>query len=364
MPKKIALSSLNANSYDVLNALRQTLSAQYQSMIPMAKNQHDLIQIGDVLYGYPAIANEFSSALIGRVAFEAIKSAAFNNRWVALKKGYITTGEMVEEVFVEMAKAREFSLDKANAREHKLYVPDVRAAFHPINYKLLYPVSVSPEDLRAAFTSEAGVTNLITRIIDAVVTGAEYDEFLIMKYTIIKAIVKGAMHAEAVSGATPADMAKAFRAFSSAMEFPSDKYNVAGVHPATPKEDQYLIMDVMTNAEYDVDVLSAAFNMDRATFAGHQLLVDDWTTFDSDRFAAIVANTDKFEPITDEELDLMATVKAVLIDKEFMQVYDTLSAMRVQQTASGLYDNYFYHAWKIVSYSPFSNAIVFVEEGE
>ena len=68
-----------------------------------------------------------------------------------LKKGYLEFGETVEEVFVNIAKAREFSVEKAAAREFKRTLPDVRSAFHCMNWKVQYPVTIQDEDLRMAF---------------------------------------------------------------------------------------------------------------------------------------------------------------------------------------------------------------------
>ena len=140
----------------------------------------------------------------------------------------------------------------------------------------------------------------------------------------------------------------------------STKYNASGVHTTTPREDQYIFMDSTFNAEFDVDVLASAFNMDKATFIGKLKLIDDWTTFDSERFDVIMAGSDMIEPITQNELALMANVKAVLIDSEWFQIYDNANRMTEKYVASGMYWNYFYNVWKTVSSSPFSNAIVFV----
>ena len=66
------------------------------------------------------------------------------------------------------------------------------------------------------------------------------------------------------------------------------------------------------------------------------------------------------EEVTATELAAMANVKAVLVDKEWFQVYDNLNKFTEVYVSSGLYWNYNYHVWKTVSYSPFSNAVVFI----
>ena len=56
-------------------------------------------------------------------------------------------------------------------------------------------------------------------------------------------------------------------------------------------------------------------------------------------------------------------VKAVLVDAEWFQIYDNQNKFTEKYVASGMYWNYFYNVWKTVSYSPFSNAVVFVADG-
>jgi hypothetical protein len=196
-----------------------------------------------------------------------------------------------------------------------------------------------------------------------VYTAAEYDEFLLFKYLLIKAISHGKMYPVPFDATKMTEAAKSFRGMSNKLQFMSNEYNAYGVTTTTPKADQYIFMDAEFNAAYDVDVLASAFNMGKAEFSGKLKLIDDWTTFDNDRFNEIRAGSDQIEEVTDAELLLMADVKAVLIDKEWFQVYDNLNQMTEQNVASGIYWNYFYNVWKTVSSSPFSNAIVFVDDG-
>ena len=363
MPKRIAVSALNASTMDILNVIRQNASAEYQNAVPIVTKETDIPKVGEVLYGYPALANLFINALVNRIALVQVKSATFNNDYKELKKGYLEFGESVEEVFVQIAKAREFSVEKAEGREFKRSLPDVKSAFHAMNYRVQYPVTIQDEDLRTAFLSADGVQDLIAKIVDSVYTAAEYDEYLLFKYVMIKAITKGMMYVVPIGDGTDMkEAAVAFRGMSNQLQFMSTKYNAAGVHTTTAKADQFIFMDSKYNAQYDVNVLASAFNMDKATFMGRLKLIDDWSTFDNDRFSDIVANSDQMEPVTDTELALMANVKAVLIDKEWFQFYDNNNKFTEKYVASGMYWNYFYNVWKTVSSSPFSNAIVFVSD--
>lgn len=360
MAKRIAISTLNASTIDILNTIRANASYDYQNLVPEITDATEIPRVGEVLYGYPAMANQFLNALVNRIALTRVKSAVFNNAYAELKKGYLEFGETVEEVFVNIAKAREFNPEKGEARELKRSIPDVRTAFHTMNWRAQYPVTIQEDDLRTAFTSINGVTDLIAKIVDSVYTAAEYDEYLLFKYLMIKAISRGKMYPVSIGSGDMSEAAVAFRGTSNKLTFMGKKYNASGVTTSTPKNDQYIFMDSDFNASYDVNVLASAFNMDKADFTGKLKLIDDWTTFDNERFSEIMANSDMVEEVTANELALMKDVKAVLVDAEWFQIYDNHNKFTEKYVASGMYWNYFYNVWKTVSYSPFSNAVVFV----
>lgn len=359
MAHRVAVSTLNASTVDILNVIRQNASLAYQNSVPAITQATDIPKVGEVIYGTPAFANEFINALVNRIALVRVQSATFNNPYERLKKGYLEYGESVEEIFVNIAKVFEFSQEKAEGRELKQYKPDVKSAFHTMNWRVIYPVSISDEELRMAFLSAEGVTELIARIVDSVYTAANYDEYLLFKYMLIKAVTSGVMKPVSVNNADAKNWAKAFRGTSNMLPFMKSEYNSAGVLNTTPKNRQVIFMDAQFNADFDVDVLSAAFNMDKADFMGSLFLIDDWTTFDNDRFTVIRENSDGIEEVTSAELTLMGSVRAVIMDEEWFQVYDNLSRFTEKFVASGLRWNYFYHTWKTISFSPYANAVVF-----
>lgn len=361
MAKRIASTTLNASTLDILNVIRQNASYEYQSEVPAVTTAADIPKVGEIIYGTPAFANQFLNALVNRIASVVVQSATFNNPYAHLKKGYLEFGESVEDIFVSIANVVEYDPEKAAAREFKRTFPDVKSAFHTMNWRVMYPITIQDEDLKMAFLSVQGVQDLIAKIVDSVYTAAEYDEFLLFKYLLIKAISKGRFFPVSIGdGTSPTQAAKAFRGYSNMLTFMKSDYNSAGVKTTTPKSRQCIFMDAMFNAEYDVDVLSAAFNMEKADFMGRLHLIDDWTSFDNDRFEVIRANSDGLEEVTADELELMENVKAVIVDEKWFQVYDNNNKFTEKYVASGLYWQYFYHVWKTISSSPFSNAICFV----
>ena len=202
--------------------------------------------------------------------------------------------------------------------------------------------------------------NLIAKIVDSIYRAAEYDEFLLFKYMIIKSVNNGAFKAVGVNTSDPKNYAKAFRGTSNKLPFMNTEYNAAHVMNTTPRNRQVIFMDAQFNADFDVDVLSAAFNMDKADFMGSLFLIDDWATFDNERWSVIRSTSDGIEEVTSAELSVMGNVKAILVDEEWFQVYDNLNRMTEKFVAAGLRWNYFYHTWKTISWSPYANAVVFV----
>ena len=363
MPKRIAVSTLNASTMDILNVIRQNASYEYQQNVPEVTKASDIPRVGEVIYGTPAFANQFINALVNRIAIVRMQSATFNNPYSVLKKGYIEFGETVEDIFVTIAKGVDFDPEKGKSREFKRTFPDVRSAFHTMNWRVMYPVSIQDEDLKQAFLSLEGVQNLIAKIVDSVYTGAEYDEFLLFKYLMIKAISHGKMKPESIGdGSDLKESAVAFRGISNMLPFISSDYSEAGVKTNTPKDRQIIFMDAKFNAQFDVNVLASAFNMDKADFMGRLFLIDNWTSFDNERFDVIRKNSDGIEEVTAGELALLANVKAVIVDENWFQIYDNNNKFTEKYVASGMYWNYFFNVWKTVSSSPFSNAIVFVTD--
>ena len=360
MPRRIAVNSLNASTIDIINVIRQNASYDYQQNVPVVNSVKDIPKVGEVIYGTPAFANQFINALVNRIALVRVQSATFNNPYAILKKGYLEFGETVEDIFVQIANVVDYSAEKAPARELKRTIPDVKSAFHAMNWRVMYPVTIQDEDLRMAFVSADGVQSLIAKIVDSVYTAAEYDEFLLFKYLLIKSISAGKLYPVSIGDGTDLkDSAKAFRGTSNVIQFMSNEYNEARVKTNTPKDRQVIFMDAMFNAEFDVDVLAGAFNMEKADFMGRLFLIDNWTSFDNERFEVIRANSDGLEAVSSSELALMDKVKAVILDENFFQVYDNLNKMTENYIGSGMYWNYWYHTWKTISVSPFANAVVF-----
>ena len=142
MPIKPAIQTLNANCIDILNTIRANASSTYQERIPVA-TQNNIREIGNAMMTYEATQNEFLTALVNRIGRVIITSKSYSNPLRVFKKGILKYGETVDEIFVNIAKAKQFDPGVAENEVLKREIPDVNAVFHKMNLQNFYKVTVS-----------------------------------------------------------------------------------------------------------------------------------------------------------------------------------------------------------------------------
>lgn len=364
MPTRPTVKTLTASSVDVLNAIRNSATQNYKDYVPVATKDADSIrEIGAIIMDYPALQNEFLSALVNRIGRVIMTSKMYTNPIEMFKKGMLEFGETVEEIFVNIAKPFQFDPETAEKEVFKREIPDVRSAFHVMNYQKFYKSTVSDRQLRQAFLSWDGVTELIARITDSMYTGANYDEFLVMKYLLARHILDGHMSVQEIPAVTTANMKTItadIKGVSNKMTFMSSDYNLAGVQNFALKDNQYLIMNAQFDATMDVEVLASAFNMNKAEFMGHRVLIDGFGKLDTARLAQLFNGDPNYKEISEAELTALNAIPCVIIDGDWFMVFDNLMEFTENYNGQGLYWNYFYHVWKTFSVSPFANTALFV----
>lgn len=360
-PKVVTLTN---SSVDILNAIRNNATQNYRDYVPKATPDADSIrQIGAIIMDYPALQNEFLSALVNRIGRVLITSKMYGNPWAFFKKGLLEFGESVEEIFVNIAKPFQFDPSVAETNVFKREIPDVRAAFHIMNYQKYYKATISNDQLRQAFLSWQGISDLIAKIVDAMYTGANYDEFQTMKYMLARHILDGHMYPVQIPTVETDNMksiVSAVKGVSNKFTFLSPNYNLAGVQTYTAKTDQYMLINSQFDATMDVEVLASAFNMDKAEFSGRRVLVDSFGSLDTGRLAKLFAGDTTYNEISSDELETLDAIPAVLVDKDWFMIFDNFYNFTEQYNGEGLYWNYWYHVWKTFSVSPFANNALFI----
>lgn len=364
MPTIPKIVTLTNSSVEVLNVIRNNASQNYRDYVPIATPDADSIrEIGAIIMDYPSLQNEFLSALVNRIGRVLITSKMYDNPWAQFKKGMLEFGETIEEIFVNLAKPFQFDPAVAESNLFRREIPDVRSAFHIMNFQKYYKTTIQNDQLRQAFLSWDGITDLIAKIVDAMYTGANYDEFQTMKYMLAKNILNGRMYPitiPTVSSGNMKEIVSIIKGVSNEFEFLSTKYNIAGVHTHTPKSEQYILVNSKFDATMDVEVLASAFNMSKAEFMGKRVLVDSFGDIDTERLSILFADDPTYTQISSDDLTALNAIPAVLVDKDWFMIFDNYYNFTEQYNGEGLYWNYWYHTWKTFSVSPFANNAIFI----
>lgn len=333
------------NFQELLNTIRDNASTEYQSRIPEA-TQTNIAEIGATLIEDVNLTNEFTSALMNKVAFQKVHDKIWKNKLAVLKKGTKPLADTVEEIFVNYAKAEEFDAEGNSLLNRKL--PDVKTIYHQMNRKNKYKVTISTEMLAKAFRSWGDFRNFYNTVLNSLYNGDNKDEFILFKKLLANSITKKYAKVVELEG-DPCDskesatkFIKAVKTVSGGMEFPSEAYNgyvdaqskdKVPVMTFTDVKDQLIIIDNATDVAIDVDVLANAFNLSKQEFLARKIKIDAFP-----------------DP----------TIRAMIIDKDFTQIYDDLYQMRRFENGEGLYENYILHHWQTIDTSCLVNAVAFV----
>ena len=334
------------NLVGVLNTIRDNASDIYRSRIPEATrtNIQD-IQEGMTNPNNAVVTNEFISTLLNMIIKQVIHNKFFSDPLKSLKKGTKPLGDTIEEIYANFVQAKGFDPTGADLLDREM--PDVKAVYHRMNRQDRYKITISPEQIQKAFASYDKLESFIQTIINTLYNSSELDEFVLMKQLIKQAIDNNAMKVVTIpdpvaSEQNAKDFIKAVKIVSGDMVFANSNNNAylesqstdtKALITCTPKSEQILIIDNATDVSVSIEVLAYVFNMSVAEFNDTRKIVID--------------------AFPDE------SIRACLVDEQFLQVYDDLLLFKEFENAEGLYKNYYLHVWQTLAYSNLVNAVAF-----
>ena len=333
---------------DMVNAMREA-SPKLAATIPMA-TAANIADVGNPIISYAETMNQFLTMLIDRIGMTKVRNKTYNNPLRILKQGTTPLGIDVQEIYTNPATATQF--DPSATTPWALQKPDTKVAYHRRNRQDKYKVSVSNQQIRAAFTSWSNLEDFLSSIVNTLYSGDNIDEFQLCKEVFASGVADSKIKTQTVTAVTDETSGKAFvkaaRTASGLFRFPGSNYNMYStlsgavgepVVTWTPIEDQILLIKSEILSAIDVDVLAAAFNMGKSDFLGRVVEVDDFGTGGSN-------------------------IQAILMDKSAPQIYDNLEQFDSLYNPENLTWNYYWHHWQTYSFSLFANMLAFVTAGD
>lgn len=336
-------SSDSTSTIQALSAIRESSSSEFQNLVPKP-TQDNIHEYGSAILDHETTMNEFVNSLVNRIGKVIVVQKIIKNPLAMFRKGKLEGGFSIEQVWTDIAQAQQYDPERAETDVYKRVIPNVKAIFFQLDKQLQFKQTISYEQLSNAFLSWNGVDNLVSQIVQSMYNSDEVTNFLLMKQLIKEYYDKRLFKFVKVDSPTPANanaLVTKFRAYASRLTFPSRKYNAQGVVQTTPFNNQYLFLTSDVSAQVDVNTLASAFNMDKADFMGHRVLIDDFND----------AGTSSEEQMI-----------ACIVDGDWFQIYDKYLTMAANWNGQGLYWNYFLHHWEVMAVSQFSNAVAFTTD--
>lgn len=345
-------------SVDILNSIRNNADALYVERVPEA-TQTNISEIGRVFATYNEVYNTFISSLIHKIGLTIIQTKSFNNKLKRFKSGAVFSEQDIEEIFVDQFRAAEGAYDSEGGVGSTGIHPfkrrtyqDVKVMYHRMNRQDKYVITLSKIDVIRAFRSANTLDAFITAQFNSLYTGAEYDEYIHMKQLFAEVITEGTAAEAAAADKTiftyetskidgSVDAARDFiRTAKKAvkdLEYPTTLYNLAGVKTMSDPSNLVMFVNKDVAVHMDVDYYAQIFGPGYAKMPITVVEVDNFGSDNSGTYALIC-------------------------DKDWFKVYDTLNDFEELKNPEGLYTNYWLHIWQILSYSKFKNVIRIAEK--
>ena len=294
----------------------------------------------------------------------------FNNPLKMLHRGMLPYGKSIEEMFVELAEQKGFNehFEGSTSNEADLIgvtSPKVKVDYISQNFAYKFKTSISDLQLKGAFANTYGLNTLLNKIVDSLFSQVQVSEFEDMKDILINQTVKSTGGSTQGKGIIPmmyedpttkanaliavgenptgVELCKLIRTWANKLQFPSNKYNLAGVKTWSAKNELVLFITPEYQAEIDVNALAFAFNVSSADVQIRTIVVDTLGTT---------------KELSGQE------IVCLLADKDLLQAWDTINTTNTFYNPDKLTTNYFAHKHGIMAGCKFAQAIAFVKGAE
>ena len=370
---------LKVNSDSELLSYIINVTPELSSEIDLPTQGQDLKPIGRLIVNNQRLKNAFINT-VNMIGLTIIDRNYWENPWKGFtERGVINFGDSVREIAVDIADVFDYN-EYVNSATHFLETvnPNVYNFIHELNYQKFYKTTTSDEQIAMAFIREGDLMGLIEEIISSLYKGYEYDNYIINKYMLCRRLVDGTITVKEVENfenLTPRQTVAFIKNVSNLMTFMSPNYNPAGLRRSTSFDKQIAIINTDFDATLTTEVLATSFFRNDAEMKTRMALIDGYGNHDTARLVEVLGT--QYIPFTSEEISTLNKIMCTIIDDEWYQNYtysldnqaEPNGAMGDGQTrATSLFNQetlkntHWLHTWKVMSTSPFKNAVSFIKD--
>lgn len=356
---------------DLSNVLRTDNNAELLSYIinqdPVLSAEIDLpvqgesiVPIGKIIMSNQRYKNAFLN-VINVIGLTVINDKRWRSPWDEFtEKGTMNLGQTVRELYVDIANVYDYQQYKTD-EDHFLdnVVPNVYEYLHELNYEKFYKTTTSDEEMAMAFERERGLFDLINKVVASLYEGYEYDKYIVEKYLLCRRMLDGTIAVHKLTADTVRGKVAEMKSISDKMTFRKPNFNPAGVRSFSNFADQFFILSTDFDGQMSVEVLATSYFRNDAMLRSNLAIVDGFNDHDDARLTALLGSA--YDDFSETELAYLATVPAVIIDRDFFQVYNYYYDTRATEffNPESLRTNHWLHTKKVISSSPYSPAVCF-----
>lgn len=327
----------------------------YHQYVPVVTDSTTIGEFGQPILDSQNVnvLNDFVG-LLRKIVMTAVYNKTFNNPLASLEGERMPLGQFIEDVYVNPAKARGFNVNDFAGLLQK-YEAQIATQYLSVNSDLQYCVTITREKIRNAFTSWSNLEGFVAGMVNSLYNGAYVTRYNATKGLALAAFTGNNVQYETVSAVTSEATGKALikkmRADYNKMQIPSTAFNawnkVKGGELAlktwTDPEDIIVLISADVEANVSVDVLAAAFNMDKADFLGRVVVVDDFSQYDDEGNVAVDGSA----------------IQAMICDRAWFKIKTQDFAMDEFYNPNNRTWQYYLNDVRMVNYSLFANAKVY-----
>lgn len=324
------------NAVRILNAFRNDYPA-YADRLPEV-TVNNIAEVGGQIVNNKGMFNDFTG-VIDKISETFLTSPKFNNPLAKHKRTASEYGATIEQIYVGLVESKVFRSDESARALFKKEPPNLDTAYFRINRQDRYDVTLDEINIKKMMKTGDGFANIIQMIESSTVTSNNFDEYELMKKLFSGAVqsgnvfyvVVGDIHNDREALDLYSEKIREYAVLAQYM----NKFNAKGVLNASPEDDMTHYISARTSARVDVQVLANAFNENYVTGT-----------------------------VTEERLDNLGdpNIVSMLVDNDFLLIFEHLAETRRQSDAAALTENLFYHVHQTIARSPFATAIAFVKE--
>lgn len=332
---------LHATNAEIFNTIRSYAPDDYKSRVP-AVTQATVADAVQALNSYTPDWNVFYNILLNRIATTLVRQRSFTNPLAQFKRSSVRYGTQIQEMQVNLLRAKSYEKDALNIYGLEGREPDIHVKYHTMNRRDKYEITLPMEQVLAgAFTGSEDLSAMLNACLAQPMNSDQNDEFLLMLELFKHYQDFNGFYNVHIDDITDADSArtlvKAVRSMNTKLRYYSTDYSAEGRNAglSTLSESTMLLIDADTDATLTVDMLAYMFNAE-----------------DGKLIADRIIRVPKLP---------VPGAHAFLVDTDFLLCADNIPALTLTAPINpqNMTQPVVMHHWETLSYSLFSNAIMF-----